>query len=304
MFFRNVTMFCFPPAHDLSALDAGLAECALKPVGPLELSSAGFVSPFGRDCEALSHRIGDAIWLTVGSESRLLPGAVVNEALAKRLAAIEKEEGAAPGARIRRRLKDEIIVDMLPRAFVRPGRIDAVIDQGLGLIAVNTSSRKAAENVVSEVRRAIGSFPALPLSAQASPRLTMSGWVAGDELPEGLVIGDECEMSEPADERAKAKFTRQELESEAIGQHLGNGMEVSRLALTLNDHATFVVGDDLILRKFRLLDGAIGQLEHDDGDSLHAELDARFALFVGELKRVFQALRDGFSLALPGGENG
>ena len=41
MFFRNLTLFRFPVALDLSDLDAHLAECALKPVGPMELVVAG-----------------------------------------------------------------------------------------------------------------------------------------------------------------------------------------------------------------------------------------------------------------------
>ena len=68
MFFRNLTFFRFPASLDLSDLDTHLANCALKPVGALELSSRGFIPPFGRDSEALSHRIGDAIWLSVGAE--------------------------------------------------------------------------------------------------------------------------------------------------------------------------------------------------------------------------------------------
>src|SRR3546814_16847669 len=60
MFFRNLTFFRFPTSLDLSEFETQLATCALKPVGALELSSRGFISPFGRDAEALSHRIGDA----------------------------------------------------------------------------------------------------------------------------------------------------------------------------------------------------------------------------------------------------
>ena len=60
MFFRNLTLFRFPTTTKLDDLDTGLEECQLKPVGPLELSSRGFISPFGRDAEALSHRQGDA----------------------------------------------------------------------------------------------------------------------------------------------------------------------------------------------------------------------------------------------------
>ena len=35
MFFRNLTLFRFAPSLDLAELEAQLAECALKPVGPL-----------------------------------------------------------------------------------------------------------------------------------------------------------------------------------------------------------------------------------------------------------------------------
>ena len=66
MFFRNLTFFRFPSTTKLDDLDAGLDQCQLKPVGPLELSSRGFVSPYGRDAEVLAGRQGDAIWITIG----------------------------------------------------------------------------------------------------------------------------------------------------------------------------------------------------------------------------------------------
>ena len=53
MFFRNLTLFRFPTSLDLTELETRLEHTRLKPVGPLELSSRGFVSPFGRDGEAL-----------------------------------------------------------------------------------------------------------------------------------------------------------------------------------------------------------------------------------------------------------
>ena len=48
MFFRNLTLFRFPTTTKLDELDTGLEECKLKPVGPLELSSRGFISQIGR----------------------------------------------------------------------------------------------------------------------------------------------------------------------------------------------------------------------------------------------------------------
>ena len=297
MFFRNLTLFRFPTSLDFSDLDAHLGEFALKPVGPLELSSRGFVPPFGNHGEALSHSIGDALWLTIGGEDKLLPGAVVNDLLQKKLAAIEEKEGRKPGGRTRKRIKDELITELLPRAFVRPVRTDALVDTQLGVIAIDTSSRKNAEGVVSEVRHALGSFPALPVNAEVAPRAILTGWIAGDPLPDGLVLGDECELRDPADSGAVVKIQHMELVGEEINKHLEAGKQVTRLALILDDHVSFVIGEDLIVRKFKLLDGAVDQLESTDRDDIAAELDARFALMAGEFKRLFAVLEKAFKLS-------
>jgi len=256
MFFRNLTLFRFPPTTKLDELDKGLDECQLKPVGPLELSSRGFISPFGRDSDVFAARQRDAIWLTVGGEDRLLPGAVVNDMLAKKLEEIEQKEGRKPGGRTRKRIKDELITDLLPRAFVKPSRTDALLDVEHGIVVVDTSSRKNGENVISEIRRALGSFPALPLNAEVAPRSVLTGWIAGEPLPDGLALGDECELRDPVDQGAVVKCQRQELQGDEIGKHLEAGKQVTRLALTLDDHVSFVLGEDLVVRKFKLLGGA------------------------------------------------
>ena len=297
MFFRNLTLFRFPTSLDLSDLETQLAECALKPVGPLELSSRGFVPPFGQHGDALSHGIHDALWLTVGGEDKLLPGAVVNDLLQKKLAAIEEKEGRKPGGRTRKRLKDELVTELLPRAFVRPVRSDALLDTTLGVIAIDTSSRKNAESVVSEIRRALGSFPALPVNAETAPRAILTGWITGDALPDGLSLGDECELRDPSDSGAVVKIQRMELVGDEINKHLEAGKQVTRLALVLDDHVSFVLGEDLVVRKFKLLDGAVDQLESTDRDDIAAELDARFALMAGEFKRRFNVLEKAFKLS-------
>ena len=297
MFFRNLTLFRFPTTTKLDELDAGLEECKLKPVGPMELSSRGFISPFGRDAEAMSHRLQDAIWLSVGGEDRLLPGSVINDMLAKKLAEIEQKEGRKPGSRTRKRLKDELIVDLLPRAFIKPSRTDALLDLEHGIVVVDTSSRKSGENVVSEIRRALGSFPALPLNAEVAPRSILTGWLAGEPLPEGLSLGEECELRDPMEQGAVVKCQRMELQGDEINKHLETGKQVTRLALNLDDHVSFVLGEDLVIRKFKLLDGAVDSLENTERDDLRAELDARFALMSGEVKRLFNVLEPALKLS-------
>ena len=297
MFFRNLTIFRFPTALDLSQLDAQLAEFPLRPVGPLELSTRGFVSPFGRDNDVLAHRLEDALWVAVGGEDKLLPSAVVNDLLAKKVAAIEQAEGRRPGGRKRKQMKDDLVHELLPRAFVRPTRTDAMIDVEHGLCIVDSSSKKSAEAVVSEIRQALGSFPALPLNAEVAPRSVLTGWIAGEPLPDGLALGEECEMKDAAEHGAVVKCQNQDLEGDEIAKHLESGKQVTRLALTLDDHVSFVLGEDLVIRKLKFLDGAIDKLEGTENDDQRAELDARFALMAGELKRLFAVLEPALKLS-------
>jgi recombination associated protein RdgC len=297
MFFRNLTLFRFPASLDLSDLEARLAAHALKPVGPLEMASRGFVAPMGHDAGAMTHAIGGATWIALGGEDKILPGAVVNDLLGKKLAQVEAREGRKPGGRTRRRLKEELLHELLPRAFVRPVRTDAILDTGLGLLAVDTSSRKNAEAVAAEIRTALGSFPALPLNAEVAPRSVLTGWIAGEPLPEGLSLWDECELRDPADSGAVVKLQRMELSGEEVAKHLEAGKQVARLALVLDDHAGFVLGEDLVVRKFKLLEGAVDRLESTEREDLRAELDARFALMSGELRRLFAVLEPALRLS-------
>jgi len=82
-----------------------------------------------------------------------------------------------------------------------------------------------------------------------------------------------------------------------IERPLRSGRQVSGLALNLDDHVSFVLGEDLVVRKFKLLDGAVDQLESTDRDDVRAELDARFALMSGEVRRLFTVLEGALKLS-------
>jgi len=298
MFFRNLTLFRFAPsiANDLKDMDARLAAHPLKPVGPLELFSRGFVSPFGRGEEGMAHRVGAAALATLGGEDKLLPSAVVNQALAEKLDAISQREGRRPGGRERKRIKDEVLTDLLPRAFARPSRLNGYLDLANGWVVIDSASRKAAEGYVSALREAFGSFPALPANAESSPRALMTAWIAGEPLPEGFELGDECELRDPADTRVLVKAQRHDLGCEEVREHLKAGKQAFRVGMVFEERLSFVLGEDLVIRKLKFLDSVTEQLEQDNAADARAELDAVFALMSGELARLLGRLEKELSL--------
>ena len=311
MFFKNLTFFRFPasfsglfPTPVEAAFDdlaERLAECKLQPIGALEMHARGFVSPLGHGEEVMAHRIGACAWVTLGGEDKILPPAVVNSELTKRLKVIEEREGRSPGGRARKRLKDDILHELLPRAFAKPGRCDAYFDFDRHFIAVDASARARAEQVVSEIRRAAGSFPAVPLMAQTAVRGAMTCWLAGEALPDGFALGESCELRGSDDMRVTIRNI--DLGGEEIAAHLEAGLQCTRLALVFEDRLAFELDEALVIRKLAFLDGCIDELESSERDDLRAELDARFALMAGEVGRLFDRLDDAFRFQAAGDES-
>ena len=305
MFFRNLTLFRFSAetAAALDRLDAALDAHRLRSVGPLELATHGFVSPLGAEEGPLSIAIGACTLLTLGREEKLLPAAVIHAELARRVRAAAEQRGQPVGGRERKRLKEAVLEELLPRAFARPSRLSAYLDRKNGWVVLDTSSRKAAEQMLTNLRQALDSFPALPLAPEQTPRLLMTDWLSRGKLPAGLSLGDECELRDPAGAQgAVVRCRRQALESEEVREHLKSGKQATQLGLEFDGRLAFVLGEDLCLRKLRFLDVVQDELDSSARESAAAEVDARFALMTLELERLLDKLAEWFGLPRPGAD--
>ena len=131
MLFKNLLIYRFtrPFTHSPEELDQQLATKPFAPCGGQDLSSFGWVPPAGGDGELLVHAAQGYLMVCLQRQDKVLPAAVVNEALAERLADIKAREDRVPGKKERTELKDEVIFELLPRAFSRSGRLFAYIDQ-------------------------------------------------------------------------------------------------------------------------------------------------------------------------------
>lgn len=301
MWFRNLTLFRFSPAavKALKTLDEDLAEKRLRACGPHELATQGFISPYGRGEETLVHHVGKFALVSIGSENRLLPTSVINEELAAKLQKIEDKTGKKPGSRERKRLKEEVLTDLLPRAFIRLSKRSGYLDTDQGWLVFDTASRKAAEEGVSLLRDALGTFPATPMAPEESPRVLMTDWLARGDLPKGLVLGDECELRDPVESGAVVRCRRQELETEEVREHLKSGKQVFQLGLVFEDRLAFSLGEDLVVRKLRFLDLVQDELGENSKENAIAELDAVFALMSLELRRLFTKFEEWFGIPRP-----
>ena len=301
MWFRNLSLFRFSEksGRALKSLESKLDEHRLRPVGPLELSTSGFVSPYGASEETLVHRVGYFSRVTLGREDRLLPNVVINQELAARLQKIEEKEGKRPGSKQRKRLKEDVLTDLLPRAFTTQSKVNAYFSLENGWLAIDSTSRKVAEDAVTKLRQALGTFPAVPMSPENGPRGLMTDWVIHGKLPQGLALADECELRDPVESGAIVRCRRQDLETDEVREHLKSGKQVFQLGLTYEDRISFVLGEDLTVRKLKFLDVIQDELDESSAESAIAELDARFALMTLELEKLLEKFETWFGLPRP-----
>lgn len=297
--FKNAKVFQFDGefAFDQLQLHERLSAQAFRPCGPLESITLGWASPLGSGAELLAHQAGGCLLIAARRQERLLPASVVAEAVAEKVAEIEAGESRDVGRRERSQLREDLLTEMLPRAFTRSRLLRAYIDPAAGWLVVDAASDKLAEDVLSLLRESLETFPARPMRPNIAVDERLTAWVAADAAPSGFDIEDQCEMRDPGDSRGVVRCRGQDLTSPEIKAHLDSGKRVVALGLTWNERLSLVLSDDLALKRLRFADELIDEALDGDQDDEQARLDAEFMLMAAELRSLLTALRAEFAPA-------
>ena len=219
-----------------------------------------------------------------------MPAAVVNQQLAQRVNALEEKEGRKVRRREQAEMKDEIILDLLPKAFVKTVLTYAYIDSGNGWLLVDTSSTKRAEDLISLLRETLGSLPLSPLQLNDSPVTEMTRWLQGGGVPREFVIGDECEMRDPAEEGSMVRCRRLDLEGKEIAGHLKAGKEVVKIAVEWQQKISFVLTAEVALKRLKFLDLIQEAAAESEAEDEASRFDGDFAVMSLELGSLINSL--------------
>ncbi|MCB1788748.1 MAG: recombination-associated protein RdgC, partial [Gammaproteobacteria bacterium] len=226
-------------------------------------------------------------------EERILPSTVVREHVEEKAEAIAQAESRPVGRKEKQRLKDEVLVDLLPRAFTRSSHLFAYIDPAAGWVVVDSGTAKKAEDLLSALRETLGSLRVRPLAVANSPAMVMTRWVENTPA-DGFALGDECELKEPVDNGGVMRGRRIDLASAEVKSHLDAGMQVAKLAVDWQERIGCLLCDDLGIRRLRFLDLVMQEAADIEADDALARFDADFALMGMELARFIPAVVEAF----------
>lgn len=283
MWFKNLLIYRLTQnlPFDSDALEQALGSKRARACESQELSTYGFVAPFGKGADApLVHVGGEFLLVGARKEERILPGSVVRDAVAEKVEEIETEQMRKVYKKERDQIKDEIVQAFLPRAFIRRSSTFAAIAPKLGLILVNSASPKRAEDLLSTLREVLGTLPVRPATVKTSPSATMTDWVKTQKAAEDFFVLDECELRDTHEEGGSVRCKRQDLTSEELQMHLSTGKVVTQLALAWKDKLSFVLDDKMVIKRLKFDDLLQNQAEQDGGDEAQGQLAASFALMM------------------------
>ena len=296
MWFKNLLVYRLTQdtPFELEAFETALGTKPARDCASQELSTYGFIPPFGKGEDApLVHVSSDFMLISARKEERILPGSVVRDAVKEKVEEIESEQLRKVYKKERDQIKDEIIQAFLPRAFIRRSTTFAAIAPKLGLILVNSASPKRAEDLLSTLREVIGSLPVRPLTVKIAPTATMTDWVKTKKAAENFFVLDECELRDTHEDGGTVRCKGQDLTGDEAQMHLESGKQVTQLSLAWSDKLSFVLDDKLVIKRLRFEDLLQDQAENDGGEEALGQLDASFTLMMLTFGDFLPALVEG-----------
>lgn len=290
MWFRNLRAYRLDDGwtYDPAQLEALLNGAAFVPCSATQMESHGWVPPRGNEGE-LVITVNRQQLIALGTEQKLLPSSVVKQYVQARVEALEAAQGYKPGRGQLREIREHVTAELLPRAFVKRRLTYVWIDPVNRWLVVDAASAAKADDVVEQIKRALDALPLLPLRTALAPSTAMTQWLAEGEAPAGFTIDRDCELRSMAEEKATVRYTRHLLEGEEIRHHLEAGKRATRLALTWNDRISFVLSEDMQIKRLAFLDLLKEQSEQDAGDGGDT-FEADFAIMSGELPGFLSSL--------------
>lgn len=289
MWFKNLLLYRLtqPWTITADALEERLAKTRLQRCGSFEMESRGWVAP-RRDGVHVYTSSGQML-MELGFEQKLLPASVVRDTALERAVEIEAQQGYPVGRKQMRDLKEQVLGELLPKAFSRRRTTRMWLAPELGWLVIDAASEAKGDEVMQSFGRALDDVPAKRLGTQVSPASCMTKWLASGEAPHGFSIDRDLELQSAEFDKPTIRYVRHALEGREIQQHIASGKTATRLGMTWQDRVSFVLTDTLQVKRLDFLG-----IEQNEGESQPEDEEEKFendfVLMTGELTHMLQDL--------------
>ena len=255
MFFKQLSFYPLNKANlpEIETIVAKLSEAQFGPCMGLDWFTEGFAPAVVFD-ELLAFSTGQSHLIALKKEAKVLPSSVIKDVLNEKVSLIEKEEARPVGRKEKMALKEAITDDLLPSAFTKSSRTNALFDYGRGYLIVDSASANKAEGMLSKIRQALGGLEATLPHTEISPSTLMTNWLLAGQAEGHFELDSDCVQRGTGDVAATVRIAKQDLTEEEVINHVKTGKVVTQLGLVWQERIRFILTDQLSLKRIQYLD--------------------------------------------------
>lgn len=290
--FKNLTLYRINAEWSATAADieAALEKHRFVPCGPTQQKSLGWVEPRGVPDGALVEVVGGHQLLKLMTEQRVVPASAVRQRVDEIVEHVEQTTGRKPGKKETKELKEQALLELLPRAFTRQSSTRVWIAPQEKLLVLDTGSHSKADEITTLLIKALDGLSLTLVHTAMSPTAAMTHWLGTGEAPYAFSIDRECELKSTDEVKSVVRYTRHALDTEEVRQHITSGKVPTRVAMTWRERLSFVMTDALQLKKLDFLDVVFEDVIAPDPGDKDAAFDADATIATGELLQMLPDL--------------
>lgn len=254
MFFKNAQIYRLPApwAMTAAALAEAITHQSFTPCTPSQAMSQGWIAP--RADGELVHVVNRQMLLCLRTQTKVLPGSVINAAVRAKAAEFEEQQGFPPGKKATKELKERVTDELLVKAFPKDAHTWTWIDPVNGWLVVDASSGSKADEVIKLLLKAVDRMPLESLRVKRSPVAVMTAWLETDEAPAGFTIDQSATLRATGESRATVTYKLHSLDPDDMRRHIAAGKQCVKLAMTYNSRVSFTLDESLAIKGIKPLD--------------------------------------------------
>lgn len=294
MWFKQLQLFQLPSSISNTAehLIDQLEPLIFRPCLPSMPLSMGWVPVIDEADSPLVSEINHCMMFCLQVEEKILPAAVIRQAVVEKIKAIEMSENRRIRQKERLALKDEIVITLLPRAFTKLTRIYAYIDVTHHWLILGTVNPKKTEQFLSLFKKSLGE-QVQPFSLKKLS-FVMAHWLKEKSYPPAFSVEKTGVLQDPNQQNRIIRCQQQDLFASSIQSLIKEGCEVKQLALSWQEQINFVLSDDFSLRTIQFQDEIKEQAKDMEPETKQQQFDTDFLIMTKTLSQLLTELLDLF----------
>ena len=280
MFIKNLNAYKLETKLAKEELTDALESKPAREPGTQELSAYGFAAPVKQSSEIVIEA-GDYMLICAEENKRDLPSSVVKAEVDKQVEKIENEQCRKVYKKERDQIKDEVIMRLLPSAFIKTSLVYAIICNKSSMIYVGHSSKTKCEEMLNAIRSVIGSLPARPLEFNHDHRAAMTRILRTGS--KWFLFGMKATLKD-IEGVETVKFTNHDLGAQEVTEHIDSGKVVTELEMLSVRDMRFIMNDNLTLKQIKY-----PETDEDESDFISdlAIAGGLLTLLIGDLANEF-----------------